>query len=572
MDFVEHLKSQVDIVQTIQTYVKLRRVGHRYTGLCPFHSEKSPSFSVNGDLQFFHCFGCKAGGDVLKFIEQIEHVSFYEALKLLSERNGIPMPKRAEYADAESKLRGAVLLMHEIAEQEFRELLKSSQGSEARGYIMKRGIAPEMVDHFGLGYSDRSGRWLVRAFERHSFTPEQLDASGLVMKREGGGGYYDRFRNRLMFPIHNETGKTIGFGGRALEAEDNPKYLNSPETPIYKKSNVLYNLHRAKEGIRKQDRSILVEGYMDVIGVYAAGVHEVVASCGTALTNPQVRMLKRHSSNITVNFDPDAAGENAAERSIKLLLDESMHVRIMELDEDLDPDEYCKKHGAEAYENRVKLAKTYFYWLADRARSRYDVKTSEGRVAVFQFLLPAIQGLPDKLERAAVANDVAGYLGIERGLVLENFRKMAVERQEKQMHRVREPLPNTDRILLSLILTNAEALEQILPELRELPAVKTSPARRIYEALFALEANGGPVTFSQLHGRLEDEDREMISETLFRESVAPTLQDGLACLESMRHTDLTAERDRLKNAIREAERKGDMKGALALMQELSGLK
>ena len=572
MDFVEHLKSQVDIVQTIQTYVKLRRVGHRYTGLCPFHTEKTPSFRVNPDLQFYHCFGCKAGGDVLKFVEQIEHVSFYEALKLLAERNGIPMPKRAEYADAESKLRGAVMLMHEIAEQEFRELLRSPQGSEARAYITKRGVSPEMVEHFGLGYSDRSGRWLVRAFERHSFSGEQLDASGLVLKRESDGGYFDRFRGRLMFPIHNESGKVIGFGGRALDPADNPKYLNSPETPVYKKSNVLYNLHRAKEGIRKQDRSILVEGYMDVIGVYAAGVHEVVASCGTALTNPQVRMLKRHSSNITVNFDPDAAGENAAEKSIKLLLDESMHVRIMELDEDLDPDEYCKKNGAEAYEGRVKAAKTYFYWLADRARSRYDVKTSEGRVAVFQFLLPAIQGLPDKLERAAVANDVASYLGIERGLVLENFRKMAVERQETQMRRVREALPNTDRILLGLILTNAEAAAEILPQLRELPAVRTSPARRIYEALFALASGGEAVSFSQLHGRLEDEDRETISETLFREGVAPTLEDGLACLESMRHTDLTAERDRLKSAIRDAERSGDMKEALRLMKELSDLK
>jgi len=571
MDFVEHLKSQVDIVQTIQTYVKLRRVGHRYTGLCPFHSEKSPSFSVNADLQFFHCFGCKAGGDVLKFIELIEHVSFYEALKLLAERNGIPMPKRAEYADSESKLRGAVMLMHEIAEQEFRELLKSPQGSEARAYIMKRGIAPDMVEHFGLGYSDRSGRWLVRAFERHSFTQEQLDASGLVLRRENDGGYFDRFRGRLMFPIHSESGKCIGFGGRALDPADNPKYLNSAETPIYKKSNVLYNIHRAKDGIRKQDRSILVEGYMDVIGVYAAGVHEVVASCGTSLTNSQVRMLKRHSSNITVNFDPDPAGEGAAEKHIKLLLDESMHVRIMELDEDLDPDEYCKKNGAEAYDARVKAAKTYFYWLADRARSRYDVKTSEGRVAVFQFLLPAIQGLPDKLERAAVASDVASYLGIERGLVLENFRKMAVERQETQIRRVRESLPDTDRILLALILTNPQALDEILPQLQELPAVKTSPARRIYEALFALAATGAPVNFAQLHGRLEDEEREVLSETLFREGVAPSLEDGVACLETMRHTDRTAERDRLKAAIRDAERKRDMREALRLMQELSNL-
>lgn len=571
MDFVEHLKSQVDIVQTIQTYVKLRRAGRRYTGLCPFHSEKSPSFSVNPYLQFFHCFGCKAGGDVLKFVEQIEHVSFYEALKILSERNGIPMPKRAEYADAESKLRGAVMQMHEIAEQEFRELLQLAQGSEARAYIAKRGIAPEMVERFGLGYSDRSGRWMVRALDRHSFTAEQLDASGLVMKRENGGGYYDRFRNRLMFPIHNESGKVIAFGGRALEAEDNPKYLNSPETPIYKKSNVLYNLHRAKEGIRMSDRSILVEGYMDAIGVFATGVSEVVASCGTALTNPQVRMLKRHSSNITVNFDPDAAGDSAAERSIKLLLDESMHVRIMELDEDLDPDEYCKKHGSEGYQARAKAAKTYFYWLADRARARYDTKTSEGRVAVFQFLLPAIQGLPDKLERAAVVNDVASYLGIDSGLVLENFRKMAVERREKQVL-ARQALPNTERMVITLLLTNAEAREVILPQLDGLPAIEASPAKRIFHALFALAASGSPITYSQLHGRLEDEDRDLLSETLFREGVEPTLEDGLACLEAMRHTDAAAERARLKTQIRDAERRGDVQEAMRLMGDLDGLK
>jgi DNA primase len=571
MDFVEHLKSQVDIVQTIQAYVKLRRVGHRYTGLCPFHSEKSPSFSVNADLQFFHCFGCRAGGDVLKFIEQIEHISFYEALKLLAERNGIPMPKRAEYADAESRLRAAVLQMHEIAEQEFRELLKSAQGSQARSYVLKRGISPDIVEQFGLGYSDRSGRWLVRAFERHSFTEEQLDASGLVLKRESGG-YFDRFRGRLMFPIHNESGKCIGFGGRALDPEDNPKYLNSPETPIYKKSKVLYNIHRAKQAIRNQDRAILVEGYMDVIGVYAAGIHEVVASCGTALTDQQIQMMKRFSSNIMVNFDPDPAGDKAAEENFDKLLKESMHVRLVELDDDLDPDEYCQKHGLQAYETRLKSAKTYFYWLADRARSRFDMRTSEGRVAGFQFLLPAIQGLPDKLERAAVANDVASYLGIDRGLVLENFRKMAVERQEKQMRRVRDPLPNTDRMLLGLILTDARAQAEILPQLRDLPAVKNSPAAKIYQALFALASSGDAVSFAQLHGRLEDEDRDLISESLFRESVPPTLEDGLACLETLRHIDLAAERDRLKAAIREAERKGDLQTALSLMQELGSLR
>ena len=567
MDFAEQVKGSVDIVGVVGEHVRLRKSGpYRYMGLCPFHQEKTASFTVHVTRQFYKCFSCGAACDVFKFVMEIEGLSFYEALKSLAERNGIPMPKRSQYADEDSRLRGALYTMHDIAQEAFRANLTGTSGEAARAYLAKRGVSQDTIEQFGLGYSDRSGRGLLRMLEQRNFPAAQIVESGLVGRRDDGS-MYDRFRNRLMFPIHDANGKIIAYGGRALAADDNPKYLNSPETPIYKKSNVLYNLHRAKEGIRKQDRSILVEGYMDAIGVYAAGVHEVVASCGTALTNPQVRMLKRHSSNITVNFDPDAAGESAAERSIKLLLDEAMHVRIMELDEDLDPDEYCKKHGAEGYEARVKASKTYFYWLADRARARFDVKTSEGRVAVFQFLLPAIQGLPDKLERAAVANDVAGYLGIERGLVLENFRKMAVDRQETQIRRVREPLPDTDRILLGVMLTNAEALSELLPQLYELPAVRTSPARRIYEALFALAASGSPVTFAQLHGRLEDEDREWLSETLFREGVAPTLPDGLACLDSMRRTFLTAERDRVKKAIREAERGGKMQEAFRLIGE-----
>src|SRR5664279_5857160 len=289
MDFVEQLKSSVDIVSVVGEYVKLRRSGaNRYMGLCPFHSEKTPSFTVHVVHQFYKCFSCGAGGDVVKFVMEKEGISFYEALKLLADRYGIPMPKRSQYADEDSKLRGAIYQMHELAQENFRAHLDGPAGEAARGYLARRGVTPETAGQFGLGYSDRSGRALLRLYEQRSFPAAQMDQAGLVGKRQDGS-LYDRFRNRLMFPIHNESGKIIGFGGRALAAEDEPKYLNSPETPIYKKSHVLYNLHRAKEGVRKDDRAILVEGYMDAIGVTAAGFHAVVASCGTALTTPQVQ-------------------------------------------------------------------------------------------------------------------------------------------------------------------------------------------------------------------------------------------------------------------------------------------
>jgi DNA primase len=571
MDFVEQLKSSVDIVKVIGEYVRLRKSGTlRYTGLCPFHNEKTPSFSVHSGHQFYKCFGCGVAGDVLKFVMELEQISFYEALKLLAERNGIPMPKRADYSDAETRLRAALYQMHELAEQAFREHLAGPAGAEARAYLDRRGVPPAARDQFGLGYADRSGRFLLRLLEQNRFTAEQWEASGLVARRQDGG-FYDRFRNRLIFPIHNETGKIIGFGGRALEAEDEPKYLNSPETPIYKKSHILYNLHRAKQGIRQAERVVLVEGYMDVIGVAGAGLREAVAPCGTSLTAQQVQALKRHSALVVVNFDPDTAGGNAAERSIHLLLEEGMHVRLVELDGGLDPDEYCKQRGAEAYRARLEQAKGYFYWLADRARAKFDMRSAEGRVAGFQFLLPAVMRLSDKLERVAVANDMAGYLGVDSGLVLENFRKAAAERREKPLPARAEPLRAVEKILLNLLLSNEEAREQFIPDLRGMPAVEAFTARRIFQALFALHESGARVGFDALNARLQEDDRHLLAAAVLAEDAedsAVSLEQGAACLESLRRSSQRSGVALLKAQVKEAERAGNLEEALRLAKEL----
>jgi DNA primase len=568
MDFAEQVKSAVDIVGVVGEHVRLRKSGpHRYMGLCPFHQEKTASFTVHVTRQFYKCFSCGVAGDVFKFVMEIEGITFPEALKSLAERNGIPIPKRPQYADEDSKLRGALFAMHEIAQESFRGNLSGPAGETARAYLAKRGVSRETVEQFGIGYAAPGGRALLRVLEQRDFTAEQAVESGLAGRRDDGS-LYDRFRNRLMFPIHDANGKIIAYGGRALAAEDNPKYLNSPETPIYKKSSVLYNLHRAKEAMRKQDRAILVEGYMDAIGVTAAGFGPVVASCGTALTDKQVRLIKPHTTRIVVNFDPDAAGENAAERSVNMLLDEGMQVRILELDGDLDPDEYCKERGAAAYEERLGAAKGYFYWLADRARGKHDLRTSEGQVAVLKYLMPAVQRISDPMERMVIAGDVASYIGVDRGMVLDSFKKAVTNRQESGFEKPAAMLRHDERMLLNGLLTYPERAAEAIPELKGMESLSTFPSRKIFQAMFAIEAGGGRLDFEALHGRLEGEDQKLLAHAALGDDVDVSEEDFAAAMASFRRSESDYRRAELKRRIKESERAGNWNEALRLASEL----
>jgi DNA primase len=574
MDFVDQLKSQVNIVSVIGRHIQLKKASRdRYSGLCPFHKEKTPSFSVSESKQFYHCFGCHVSGDVLKFVMEIEGVSFYEALKGLAEQHGIPMPKRSEYSDEDSKTRAALMQMHELAQEHFRANLHSSTGEIARAYLAARGVQPETIEQFGLGYSLPNGRSLLRMFEERRFPAAQMEASGLI-GQSPSSGYYDRFRNRLMFPIHNEKGQIIAFGGRALAADEKSKYLNSPETPIYRKSYTLYNLHRAKDAIRKEQRAILVEGYMDAIGVSAAGIGAVVASCGTALTAQQIQALKRHAPNIVVNFDPDAAGASAAEKSIGMLLEEDMKVRIMELDDGLDPDEYCKQRGADAYRGKLDQAKGYFYWLADGARKKYDVHTSEGVVSVLQFLLPKVQRISDRLERSAIAGDVASYIGVPPSMVLDSFRKSAADRQEKYIELPKTTLRPDERGLISVLLSNAEGCDGLIEDLSRVETLDRLDTRRILQAIVAVHAAGGRVTFDAVAARLEDNDRRILAEMLFAEDPAVEefgIEWGRKCIERLLGAGERQRYMQLKTRINELERAGKLEEAMRLMGELGRL-
>ncbi len=569
MDFARQVKGSISIVDTIGEFVRLKKQSsQRFVGLCPFHTEKTPSFSVHAGLQIYKCFGCGQSGDVFNFLMELQGLTFYEALKTLADRQGIPMPRRNAGSDADSVLRDTLLRMHETAQSFFQERLLSNTGVRAREYMRSRGLSEETASQFGIGYAPGGNR-LLDLLKKQGFSSEVMEASGLIGKAEDRPNRYDRFRERLIFPIHNETGRIVGFGGRAMQAERRPKYLNSPETVIYKKNTVLYNLGQARAAMRQENRVVLVEGYMDVIGVRKAGVSNAVATCGTALTLQQVRALRRHVDTVVVNFDSDEAGQNAAERSIELLLREGINVRVLELPDGKDPDDFCAAHGGEAYKKHLEEAPRHFIWLTDRMRRRFDTATSEGRVAAFEHMLPTINLLPDDIRRAAVAAELADRLGIARDLVLERLRRAG--------HRHGPTSPSVDdsdgflaaeRLLLHLFAGSTEARNALLGDALALASKNGMPSREALAAMAAVHQNGEEFHYSAVEGRLVERDRSRLAKLVFDKDRAPaSLEEGKGALEALRRQSWERRHRDVRNAISEAEQSGDRATALTLLRD-----
>jgi DNA primase len=579
MDFKDTLKSQLNIVDVVGQYVRLKKsgAGARYIGLCPFHSEKTPSFGVNADHQYFKCFGCNEGGDVFAFVQKIEGATFPEAVKLLAERNGIPMPARARSDDPAEQQREALFEMQDKAAAIFEANLHGPQGMEARQYLASRGVSMDVARTFRLGLADGSGHQVLQRLKNYG--PALLEESGLTSKREDGS-QYDRFRSRLIFPIHDEAGRVIAFGGRGLRPDDKPKYLNSPATRLYDKSSVLYNLHRAKGVARKQDRMIVVEGYMDVIGVSAAGIQEVVAICGTAFSSAQVRLMKRQIAQgnanlgqVIMNLDPDRAGANAMEKSIAILLTEGLRVKVLSLPGDLDPDEFIAEHGIERYRSLCASAPGYFHWLADRAKERFDMHTAEGRVDAFQHLWPSIQQVHDRLERAAIANEVAESLGIDRDLVRERFgrRPQGVDANTNRVD-LTLSIPPNERLLLSCLLNSEQARAAVLPYLAQSPAIALfTTVRQVFDQLLLMTETQTPFSFDALVASVEPRVQQILEQLAFSEMNATAEEStvqAMECLRALEAKHLETLRTDMKRRIRALEKEGNLAEAIQLTNEL----
>src|SRR5215510_8951187 len=412
-NFIETVRNSADIVRVVSEYVSLRGSGNTLKGLCPFHSEKTPSFTVHRDKQFFHCFGCHAGGDVFSFVMLAEKVPFPEAVELVAEKCGLPIsagPSDTRKSDERKQL----FEIHERAAAYFQEMLSMDEAAPARQVLEKRQIKASFIKRFGLGYGPSSG------LMNHLRLQDPV-ASGLFIRNERGE-VYDRFRRRLMFPIWNERGKTIGFGGRALMPEAQPKYLNSPESPLYSKSNILYAMHLARNAAQKAGRLVVVEGYFDCLSLHQAGIENVVASCGTALTAQQVAIMARYVPEVVMNYDPDSAGQNAMRRSIDLLLAKGLRVRILQLADGLDPDDYIRREGGDVYVRLLAGAPYFWQYLMAAASKQYDLDDPALKANAVTDIIQHVAKIEDRVEQLEVARSVAEGFKVPESLILERLR------------------------------------------------------------------------------------------------------------------------------------------------------
>ncbi len=422
--FVEDLKQHADIVTVIQDYVSLRKTGATYKGLCPFHGEKTPSFHVNRDKGFFHCFGCGVGGDVFKFLELHEKIGFPEAVKQLAQRFGVALP---ELEEGEEQRAGAVeretlLKIHEVAAAWFTTQLASPAAARVRAVVANRGVSDETSAALGLGWAPPQREGLKAALLGQGFSMPMLLRAGLLVQRDDGS-VIDRFRNRLIVPICRDTGAVIAFGGRALEADQQPKYLNSPETPIYSKGRTLYGLNLSKAAIRQGGFAVLVEGYFDFAQVFQSGVQPVVASCGTALTPQQAQQLRRFTGKVVLSFDPDAAGQAAATKSCEMLVAEGFEVNVATLPGGDDPDTFVRKHGRDAYGERLRRSQPYLEYMLDRTAAGFNLRTSEGRAGFVDAALPILDRIPDRTRQELFVKEVSARAGVSEDAIWPRAKK-----------------------------------------------------------------------------------------------------------------------------------------------------
>jgi DNA primase len=533
---VESVRDAADIVRVISDYVPLKRAGTRLKGLCPFHQEKTPSFSVDADRQLFYCFGCQTGGDIFKFVMLYEKVGFPEAVEALANRFAVPMPASDRRADDPH---ARLLALNKAATEFFRASLTSTDGLRVRKYLEQRGLKNETVDKLSIGFAPDSWDSLSNNLRAKRYSMDEMHRGGLVLPRKSGSGFYDRFRDRLIFPIRDVMGRPVAFGGRIL-GDGQPKYINSPETPAYTKGQHLYGLDLARDAIRREGLAIVVEGYLDLAALVQSGFDNVVASLGTAFTPAQARLLARYTNRVLVSYDGDAAGATATARSLDMLLERAFEVRVVELPPAKDPDDFIRDQGAEAYGRQLRQAPEYLEFLIRRQVDERDLDRVDQKVAAVNAVLPHLTKLSSSIERTSWATRLADALRIEEGLVLQELRVASRAAQPRIRHRPasRNALRDAEARLVWLML-GSEKERRTCADTFDPDDLKGSAVARIVETVLELDGKGERVDYPLVLAALDDEnDRELLTQIAVREEPdeGPNVEDCLCAFKRQRLT------------------------------------
>ena len=507
----DRIRDATDIVDLVSEHVQLTRRGRNFLGLCPFHEEKTPSFSVNPDRQFYHCFGCGVGGDVFKFIQEIDRVTFVEAVKFLAERAGIALPERSGPSREETEAADELYRANDLAQKYFHHLLLNDEvGASARTYLQTRRLAGETIARFGLGYAPPEWDALLKVAGRRGLNPQILERAGLALQSSKSSDHYDRFRDRVTFPIANLSDRTIAFGARALQPDQEPKYLNSPETPIYHKGRVLYGLSISRDAIRRQDAVLVVEGYMDLISLAQAGIQHVVATSGTALTEDHGRLLARFARQVVLLFDGDAAGSTAAMRGLEVILGTGLDARVVSLPAEHDPDSFVQEHGPDALLKRAENTQSVLDFYLEQLAQQHDFSSVEGKARAVERLKPLLAKPRDAVRRDLLLREVAERLSVDEQSLRHDL-QASMRRPQRPRKAPTEPSPTVAPdppgpelqfigLLINFPQFIPETTREFAPELLE-----DARTQALCRTLFDRHADGKAIDLGMIISELEDD-------------------------------------------------------------------
>jgi len=567
MEVIDQIKHTASIVEIASQYTTMRLRGKKHVGLCPFHTEKTPSFTVDEEKQLFHCFGCGLGGDIFTLVMEKESLSFPEALRYLAEKYNIQLPEKKSFSPQMQKLEEQLYKISEDALAYFRRnLFKTKEGEKALEYLHKRKISDKTIQQLKIGYALDSWDSLLNSFKRKGYSPGLLEKAGLVLGRTNKEGYYDRFRSRIIFPIFKLTGKVVAFGGRSLAGQE-PKYLNSPDTPIYSKGNLLYGLNFCKDGVRDKGEAVLVEGYTDFLALFQAGMSNVAASLGTSLTSDQVALVRRFAPRITACYDADVAGLKAVIRAISLCFEQGIEINVMTLPKGLDPDNFMKKYGPKKFNELLDKSIPALKFLIDTQVEGKNLESPEGKSKVAKSIVDQITRIPDPVIRSEYLKKASEYLSIEEKIL----RSMVQLKKPEKQAETKASFLNAEKRLLQILFEDSRIASTVFNALREedFKGLRSEPIFKILSDFFN---NGSEPDFQSFREKIEKSLFSNLSQILQEKKQLPSVEEALECVRALRQFSLENQFKAMKFEIKKLEKTGDTKKILAVIKRLQDIK